>query len=356
MQPEDKEQSATNCINCNTHIAPGLLICPGCNLLVHADELKTLVEQAKNAENENDTVKAISLWRQAFFLLPDNTRQYEVIGNKVQELSCKIEKENNNITGFYDKSTLSKDLHDSPSEWKKKAIGLGAIGLILWKFKAIIAFILTKGKILLLGLTKAGTLFSMFLSLSLYWSIWGWKFALGIIISIYVHEMGHIAALRQFGIKSSAPTFIPGLGAVVRMKQHPANPIEDARVGLAGPIWGLGIAVCIYIAFLITNWGSLAAIAKIGAWINLFNLLAIHPLDGGRGFSSMDQKQRFIAVGVIGIMWFFTSEGLLLLLLLAALFRALVKSTHKISDNRALIQYIFLVVTLSAMCMIPVPI
>src|SRR5207302_3963478 len=95
-------------------------------------------------------------------------------------------------------------------------------------------FLLTKGKLLLLGLTKATTFFSMLLSLGVYWAAWGWKFALGLVLSIYIHEMGHVFALRRLGFKASAPMFIPGLGALIRLRQHPANPREDAEIGLAG--------------------------------------------------------------------------------------------------------------------------
>src|SRR5439155_20796972 len=158
----------------------------------------------------------------------------------------------------------------------RAATGVGAIGLLLWKLKA-----------LLLGLTKGTTLFSMLLSLGVYWTAWGWKFALGLVLSIYVHEMGHVAALRRYGIRASAPMFIPGVGAVIRAQQSPANPIEDARVGLAGPIWGLGAALASLGLYLVTDWPICLAMARVGAWINLFNLLPLWPLDGGRGFQSL---------------------------------------------------------------------
>ena len=81
------------------------------------------------------------------------------------------------------------------------ATGVGAVGLMFWKVKA-----------LFLGLTKGTTLLSMLLSLGVYWAMWGWKFALGLVLSIYVHEMGHVITLRRYGFKASAPMFIPGFG------------------------------------------------------------------------------------------------------------------------------------------------
>src|SRR4029079_16405953 len=114
---------------------------------------------------------------------------------------------------------------------------------VLWKLKTVLLVLLGKGKQLLLGFSKAGTVLTMLLSFGAYWALWGWKFAAGLVLSIYVHEMGHVAALRRFGIPATAPMFIPGLGAFVRLKQPPATAIEDARVGLAGPRWGLGATI-----------------------------------------------------------------------------------------------------------------
>jgi Zn-dependent protease len=140
------------------------------------------------------------------------------------------------------------------------------------------------------------------------------------------------------------------------MKQHPATPMENARVGLAGPLWGLGAAVTTYAVFLMTDMAGFAAIARMGAWINLFNLLPVPPLDGGRGFQALTGKQRWIAATAIGAAWFLTSEGLLLLLLIGAVAYALKKTANLKPDTVSLYQYIGLVAVLSWMCMIGVPV
>ena len=146
---------------------------------------------------------------------------------------------------------LSRSLSDPssappPSEpaadGAKKAWSGGAIAaaaLLIWKFKAVGVFLLTKGKLLLFGLSKGTTFFSMLAALGVYWTIWGWKFALGFVLSIYIHEMGHVAAMKRFGLAATAPMFIPGFGAFIRMKQHPATVQEEARIGLGGPDLGL---------------------------------------------------------------------------------------------------------------------
>src|SRR5262249_44637075 len=184
----------------------------------------------------------------------------------------------------------------SKPRWARWTAALGPVGLLAWKFKFVLAFLVTKGKLLLVGLTQASTFFSMLLSLGLYWTQWGWKFAVGLVISIYIHEMGHVEALRRYGIRATAPMFIPMLGAVGRMKQYPAEPREDARVGLAGPLWGTAAALSALLVSLVTRWTAFAAIARAGAWINLFNLLPVWQLDGGRGFRAMSRGQRWLVV------------------------------------------------------------
>ncbi len=351
LNNNDPDTSSHICPDCSTVISTGLVSCPGCNKLVYAKKLTELVAQVQQADKEKRYVDCITLWREALTLLPKTSKQYKIIFNKIEIISQKID------SGEY-KSNPSATKPQKSKSFAGKASGLGALGLLLWKFKFIFTFLLTKGKILLLGLTKASTLFSMFLSFSLYWSIWGWKFALGIIVSIYIHEMGHVVALRKFGIPASAPAFIPGLGAIVRMKQMPISKIENARIGIAGPIWGLAAAVMCFMIYKITDLSSIGAIAKVGAWINLFNLLPFEPLDGGRCFSVLSSKQKWVAVSVIGAMWYLTSEGLLLLILLTAVFSVMTKakSTYRTNDTRALLEYTALIIILTLMCSIDIPI
>src|SRR6266487_4330085 len=170
---------------------------------------------------------------------------------------------------------------------------------------------------------------------------------LGVVLSIYVHEMGHVQALQRYGIKATAPMFIPGVGAVVRLKQYPADRREDARVGLAGPIWGLGAAVVAYAVYRATGSGIWGAIAHFGAWVNLFNLLPVWQLDGGRGFRALTRGQRWIAAAMIGAMWLVTGEGLLVLLGLAAAASAGFTEGADQPDPTILVQYGLLVVLLS---------
>ncbi len=333
--------AVTRCQGCGSELGPRLLTCPACHRLVHAAELQRLATEAQAASTRNEPLVALETWRRALELLPPASSQHAQVTSRVEALSKQVD-----ASGLLG---ATRQAAQRRSGMPKLLMALGTFGLLLWKFKFVLVFILGKGKLLLLGLTKASTLFSMLLALSVYWAAWGWVFALGLIASIYVHEMGHVAALRRFGMQASAPMFIPGLGAFVRLKQAPVDAREDARVGLAGPIWGLGAAVVLFAGALLTGWKSLGAIAHGAAWLNLFNLLPVWQLDGARGFRALSRNQRWLGVAVIGAAWFLTGEGLLVLLLLGAGFQAVAKPGAEQGDTRAAVEYGFLVATLSAL-------
>jgi Zn-dependent protease len=167
--------------------------------------------------------------------------------------------------------------------------------------------------------------------------------------------MGHVAALRRFGIPATAPMFLPGIGAVVRLKQHPATPREDAQVGLAGPRWGLAACLAAAGVHVVTGWASWAAIAKVSAWINLFNLLPLGPLDGGRAFNALSRPQRWLALAALGGAWWLSRDGLLVLLALVAATRCFSAAAPAEGDARSAGEYALLALALAALTLLPVP-
>jgi Zn-dependent protease len=235
----------------------------------------------------------------------------------------------------------------SGGERKKKLGVIGTVGALLLKFKTLGLVILTKGKLVLLGLTKLNTLLSMLVSIGFYWALYGWKFGLGFVLSIYVHEMGHVMALASYGIPASPPMFIPGIGAFVRLKAYPASPGEDARVGLAGPLWGLGAALACMGIGVITGSGLFTALAKVGAWINVFNLIPVWQLDGSRGFRALTRHHRILIAALSGLLWLWTSETMLILVGLVALWRCFTKDAPEQPDNVVFFQFAGLLAALS---------
>jgi Zn-dependent protease len=127
--------------------------------------------------------------------------------------------------------------------------------------------------------TTGGT---MLLSLGLYATIWGWRYAAGFIALLFVHEMGHYVAARQCGLNVGAPTFIPFVGAWIELKDQPRDAEVEAYVALAGPLIGSIGALAAYIAGRELDSSLMLAIAYAGMFLNLINLLPVSPLDGGR--------------------------------------------------------------------------
>lgn len=141
---------------------------------------------------------------------------------------------------------------------------LAKYGALLWKLKVLIV----------VG--------SMLVSVAAYAWIWGWPFALGFVALIFVHEMGHVVALRRAGVRAGVPTFIPFLGAFVSMKSAPRDVRSEAWSALAGPVTGSIAALGCWLAASATGSPLLQALAYTGFFLNLFNLLPALPLDGGR--------------------------------------------------------------------------
>jgi Zn-dependent protease len=344
------------CPACGGEVAPRLLACPSCRRLVHAERLKSLAQAADSAEHAGDLAGALAAWREATALLPRETRQYAAITGRIENLGRRAEAGPSPRlmapTPGDDRTTSA----GSSSRFSGGVLAglIGSAALAVWKFKFLAIVLLSKAKFLLLGLTKASTFLSMFAALGVYWAAFGGWFALGFVISIYIHEMGHIAALARYGIKASAPLFIPGLGAVVLLKQELADPKQDARVGLAGPIWGLGAALACLGLYFLTRQPIYAALAQFGALINLFNLLPIWQLDGGRAFRSLNRNQRWLAVLSIAIAWAVIEEPLLPLLILVGVARCAFDKPCAKSDPGALGQYVFLIWALSALSRLPV--
>jgi Zn-dependent protease len=347
---------ARSCPACGSEIAPSLLTCPSCHRLVHAERLKALAAAAEAAERAGALPAALDSWREAIALLPPETRQFAIISERITSLGHRV------AAGPQPHTTIPRSKADpggphATGRWSGGALsGIAAtLALAVWKFKFLAVMILTKGKLLLLGLTKASTFWTMFLSFGVYWTVFGGWLALGLVLSIYVHEMGHVFALARYGIRATAPMFVPGLGAVIRLKQGLFDPRQDARVGLAGPIWGLGAALFCGAVYGVTHIPIWAALAKLGGLINLFNLIPVWQLDGGRAFRTLTRAQRGLAVGAMIAAWVVTEEPLLFLLIALGGYQAAFGKPSNRRDDTLLTQYALLVVVLASLSSMVVP-
>lgn len=328
--------------NCGTELPPLALSCPACDALVHAPKLERLAAEAKAASDRGDTAAALRSWREALALLPASTVQFESVRKRVEQL---------------ERVEAGRAAKEPPKHgfWGRWIARLGPVGIIAWKAKVIVLLALGKAKLLLLGLTKLTTLLSMIASLGLYWALYGWKFGLGLVALIYIHEMGHVAALRRYGIPASAPMFIPGFGAFIRLKARPPTVGQDARVGLAGPIWGFGAACGAYAIYLWTGAPIWAALARFGAWINLFNLVPVWQLDGSRGFAALTRVHRGAILAVVGLTWVLTHDGMLFLVALGCGYRLFTNDYAPESDMPVFGEFAALVILLALLCLVGIP-
>ena len=196
--------------------------------------------------------------------------------------------------------------------WRRSLGLLVVVGLLLAKFGAKL-----KGLLLILPKLKIFTTSATALvSVAAYALIWTWKFALGFVILLFIHEMGHVLQLRREGIKATAPLFIPFLGALVGMKELPKDAAAEARVGLAGPVLGsLGCLIPLGI-WLATGEELFQALAYIGFFLNLINLLPVLPLDGGRAMAALSPWMWLAGFAMlIALVIFFPSPIILLVVL-----------------------------------------
>ena len=164
-----------------------------------------------------------------------------------------------------------------------------------------------------------GTLGTMLLAVGVYAIAFGWRYAVGIVAMLFLHEMGHYLAARQRGLKVRLPMFIPFVLAWTTLEESPHDAETDAYIALAGPMLGTVAAIGAY--FVARDQGShwLLAVSYTGFFINLINMIPLPPLDGGRITAVLSPRIWLLGVPIIGaLMWFHFSVILLLVAILAA--------------------------------------
>jgi Zn-dependent protease len=235
---------------------------------------------------------------------PADPAEWEAIRRAVEEQRAFEETQ-----GYYDPIKPHGGLR---ALGKKLAAPLVFLALLFWKFKFVLAAVF-KLKIF----TTAG---SMLVSIGAYALLFGWKFGVALVLLIFVHELGHVAELRRQGIPASAPMFIPFVGAFVAMKELPQDAWREAQVALAGPVVGTLGAVGVWAAAVAYDSTFLMAIAFVGFFINLFNLLPIVPLDGGRAVAALHPAIWLVGVaGLAALTWLRPNPILLIVVVLGGL-------------------------------------
>ncbi|NRR29479.1 site-2 protease family protein [Oxalobacteraceae bacterium] len=174
--------------------------------------------------------------------------------------------------------------------------------LLMWLFAAG-----KMGKLL----TTGGT---MLLSLVVYSWVFGWRYAAGFVLMLFVHEMGHYVAARQRGLDVGLPAFIPFVGAWVTLKDAPPDPETEAYVAFAGPVAGTVAAMACYFAARDTGSQLLFALAYSGCMLNLINLIPTAMLDGGRISAIVSPKLWLLGVPLLAALFFYHPSPMLILI------------------------------------------
>jgi Zn-dependent protease len=228
---------------------------------------------------------------------------------------------------------------------KKRILKWGLIGLLIVKVAKWIPLALKfagKGKSLL----------SMILMVGVYAMYFGWPFAVGFVLLLFLHEYGHVLVLRHYGIKAGAPVFIPFVGAVIAMKEMPRNAWQEAFVGAGGPLLGSLAALAVLCLSWALDSQLLQALAYVGFLLNLFNMIPVTPMDGGRIVGAVSKwflVAGFVVGGVIFAFTLIPILGLILLIGLAEVIRVFkhpVKGYYEIPKaNRVFVGVCYVVLT-----------
>lgn len=178
----------------------------------------------------------------------------------------------------------------------------------------LLVWLLAAGKMGKL-LTTGGT---MLISMAVYAWVFGWRYAVGFVLLILVHEMGHYAAARQRGLAVGAPTFIPFVGAWIALKELPHDVETEAYIGFAGPLAGSAAAMACYFLAREVDSHLLLALAYSGCMLNLINLIPISPLDGGRITAIISPKVWLAGVPLLAALFFYRPSPMLILIAVLA--------------------------------------
>ena len=305
---------ATSCHRCLAPLQPGDKLCPQCHALVYAAELGALRQQALQLEEQHNVAQALPLWKHALELLPPEARQAEWVRQHIKELE-----------------QMPPQTAKPAAEAHPWARRLGPL--------APIAVVLAKGKTILFALFKAKSLLSFVAFFGVYWAMFGAAFGLGFAAMILIHEMGHYLEIRRRGLPAEMPVFLPGLGAYVQWQALGVSLEVRALVSLAGPLAGTLAALAAYAVFLRTRQPIWMALAHVGAWLNLLNLVPVWILDGAGAARSLDRMARGSLLVFCLVLWWWSGE--LTLLLPAAGFAWLVYRGAETDNSSLRVQVLF---------------
>lgn len=199
--------------------------------------------------------------------------------------------------------------------WGRIRKFLGPIGLaiaVIFKYGSSLKFVVPALKFIPAVLKTGG---SMLVTIGVYAMAWGLWFAVGFVLLIFVHELGHLIAARRIGLKVGLPVFIPFMGAFIALKEAPKDAWVEAQVGIGGPMLGTVGALACEGLYLVTGNPMFRALAYTGFFLNLFNLAPIGMLDGGRIVTALSPWLWVVGALVVAVLLLQSFNVILLVIL-----------------------------------------
>ena len=315
-----------NCPNCGAELPLEALACPQCQALIQSVRLDQLAKDARALEVRGLFPQARELWSHSLTLLPADSKQAGWVHERLRALEQVEAGIANQSAGAASGSSTGQPpakpagptSKAPPPNWVKRLGPFGPLALFLLKFKSLF-FILLKFKFL----------FSFLIFIWLYVTLFGWRFGVGFCVCILIHEMGHYIDIRRRGLPAEMPVFLPGFGAYVRWTGLGVTVRQIAQIALAGPLAGwIASAIC-YLIYAHTMDPIWAALARTSAFLNVLNLIPVWFFDGGLACHTLGAVERAGLLALSVTLWYYTGEGIFILVALGAVWRIFTALTHR---------------------------
>jgi len=269
-----------NCPACSHWLPEGTLACPECHTLTYSQHLGRIATDAQQLEQQQRWPEARDRWRTALDWLPAYAAQAEALRNHIAQIDSRLQA-----------------AEDQKARWTKKLGPFAPVALFLLKVKSA-----------LLLLFKLKFLFSLLAFFGIYWALYGWRFALGFIGGIFVHEMGHFFAVKRRGLHAEWPVFTIW-GAYVRWYNEGVSREDLAAIALAGPLFGLTTSLAYLAVWMLFHWPVFVVLAYFTAFLNIFNLLPLLGFDGAQAAYALGRMQRGLVAATCIVFFALTVQG-----------------------------------------------
>jgi Zn-dependent protease len=309
-----------NCKRCSRELAPGALECDQCHALVHSEELERLSAEAKVLEARGDLQQAREKWLSAVPLLPPTSTQADWIKYHAEVLNAGGD------------PPRAGEPSDNPWVQQREVVGP-------------IAGQARRNRSPMKAGVKLTSILSFLAFVALYSAASGAKFGIGFAVLILIHELGHFVDIRRRGLPADMPVFLPGLGAYVRWQALGVSVETRAAVSLAGPLAGFFASVACAVIWWQTGIPFWATLARVGAVLNVLNLIPVWALDGGQAALALSKTERIVLMTACLALGLALGQNVFFLVAAGAGYRAFFATDFPARPSRATTVYFVVVLT-----------